>query len=419
MVVAGTFVATARRAEFRAGRGAGTPWYPTAARERLPARPLPSPSRPAPQSLLSGADAEQVRMMEERVILTDYFDNSIGAGSKKESECFADGAARRGTRHARAARTPGALLSARGARGGVGCARLHLATLCCGQGAMPAVFGHACAALRRPFPPPHRSHAAPPPLYSAPLPAAALAAAAHIMTNINGGMLHRAFSVFLFTPDGKLILQQRSGAKITFPYIWANTCCSHPLYDLPEETILEGAFVAGVARQRAGRRWLRLWLLVRARLTHLVLAVASAPTYLLPADGLGVRNAARRKLEHELGIPPEDVPLESFTWITRVHYVGERCVCAQWPCGAAAAARGALCGAADGGGFLSAAPRSRIRPLCLCARTLCHGCSKGTVWGEHEIDWILMCKPKVLPRMKLNPNEVEAVSVRVWARKCG
>lgn len=64
------------------------------------------------------------------------------------------------------------------------------------------------------------------------------------MTNINGGMLHRAFSVFLFTPDGKLILQQRSGAKITFPFIWANTCCSHPLYDLPNETILEGWYLA-------------------------------------------------------------------------------------------------------------------------------------------------------------------------------
>ena len=39
------------------------------------------------QNLLSSADAEQVRMMEERVILTDYFDNVIGAGSKKDSEC--------------------------------------------------------------------------------------------------------------------------------------------------------------------------------------------------------------------------------------------------------------------------------------------------------------------------------------------
>lgn len=36
--------------------------------------------------MLAGADAEQVRMMEERVIVTDYFDNCIGAGSKKDSE---------------------------------------------------------------------------------------------------------------------------------------------------------------------------------------------------------------------------------------------------------------------------------------------------------------------------------------------
>lgn len=35
---------------------------------------------------LSQADDEQVKMMEERVILTDYFDNVIGHGSKKESE---------------------------------------------------------------------------------------------------------------------------------------------------------------------------------------------------------------------------------------------------------------------------------------------------------------------------------------------
>ena len=34
------------------------------------------------------------------------------------------------------------------------------------------------------------------------------------------------------------LLLQRSPVKITFPEIWANTCCSHPLFDLPEETIL-------------------------------------------------------------------------------------------------------------------------------------------------------------------------------------
>ena len=34
---------------------------------------------------LSTADDEQRRLMEERVIVTDYYDNPIGAGSKKES----------------------------------------------------------------------------------------------------------------------------------------------------------------------------------------------------------------------------------------------------------------------------------------------------------------------------------------------
>lgn len=41
--------------------------------------------------------------------------------------------------------------------------------------------------------------------------------AAHLNENINKGMLHRAFSVFLFSPDGKLVLQQRALTKVTFP----------------------------------------------------------------------------------------------------------------------------------------------------------------------------------------------------------
>eukprot|EP00961_Rhodomonas_salina_P236460 3195741-Rhodomonas_salina.1 len=41
--------------------------------------------------------------------------------------------------------------------------------------------------------------------------------------------LHRAFSVFLFDESGKLLLQQRAKEKITFPEVWTNTCCSHPL----------------------------------------------------------------------------------------------------------------------------------------------------------------------------------------------
>lgn len=44
------------------------------------------------------------------------------------------------------------------------------------------------------------------------------------------GILHRAFSVFLFNDAGELLLQQRAADKITFPNVWTNTCCSHPLH---------------------------------------------------------------------------------------------------------------------------------------------------------------------------------------------
>jgi isopentenyldiphosphate isomerase len=45
------------------------------------------------------------------------------------------------------------------------------------------------------------------------------------MDNINLGLLHRAFSVFLFNTKGQLLLQQRSSAKATFPGTYAR--CQH------------------------------------------------------------------------------------------------------------------------------------------------------------------------------------------------
>lgn len=97
----------------------------------------------------------------------------------------------------------------------------------------------------------------------------------HLMTNIREGLLHRAFSMFLFDPStGKLLLQRRALEKITFPNMWTNTCCSHPLA-------------------------------VRSEL-----------------DGKeGAKNAARRKLEHELGIALDQVNVKDIQFLTRIHYM--------------------------------------------------------------------------------------------------
>jgi isopentenyl-diphosphate Delta-isomerase len=98
------------------------------------------------------------------------------------------------------------------------------------------------------------------------------------MENINKGLLHRAFSAFIFRPsDGKLLLQQRASEKITFPDMWTNTCCSHPLDDFEVEKVEE--------------------------------------------NQLGVRSAASRKLEHELGIPTSQTPIDQFQYLTRIHYL--------------------------------------------------------------------------------------------------
>ncbi len=42
------------------------------------------------------------------------------------------------------------------------------------------------------------------------------------------GLLHRAFSVFIFNKKGELMLQQRAADKYHSPTLWTNTCCSHP-----------------------------------------------------------------------------------------------------------------------------------------------------------------------------------------------
>lgn len=52
------------------------------------------------------------------------------------------------------------------------------------------------------------------------------------------GLLHRAFSVFIFNSSGNVLLQQRQQGKYHSPLKWSNTCCGHPR---PGENILAAA----------------------------------------------------------------------------------------------------------------------------------------------------------------------------------
>lgn len=46
--------------------------------------------------------------------------------------------------------------------------------------------------------------------------------------HLGEGILHRAFSIFIFNNKNELLLQQRGKEKLLWPLYWSNTCCSHP-----------------------------------------------------------------------------------------------------------------------------------------------------------------------------------------------
>jgi len=52
------------------------------------------------------------------------------------------------------------------------------------------------------------------------------------------GVLHRAYSVLVFSSKGEMLLQKRAAGKYHSAGLWTNTCCSHPG---PSESIEESA----------------------------------------------------------------------------------------------------------------------------------------------------------------------------------
>ncbi|MFW5807950.1 MAG: isopentenyl-diphosphate Delta-isomerase [Spirochaetota bacterium] len=54
------------------------------------------------------------------------------------------------------------------------------------------------------------------------------------------GLLHRAFSVFIFNDEGDILMQKRSGMKYHSPNVWTNTCCSHQTSQTSEMQYIHG-----------------------------------------------------------------------------------------------------------------------------------------------------------------------------------
>lgn len=52
------------------------------------------------------------------------------------------------------------------------------------------------------------------------------------------GLLHRAFSVFIFNNSGDMLIHKRAKSKYHSPALWTNTCCSHLLENMSMDECL-------------------------------------------------------------------------------------------------------------------------------------------------------------------------------------
>lgn len=157
------------------------------------------------------------------------------------------------------------------------------------------------------------------------------------------GLLHRAFSVFLFNHDNELLLQKRANTKITFPNVWTNSCCSHPLYgytpcEIDDKESIDRGHV------------------------------------------IGIKYAAIRKLNHELGIDVSKINIDDMKYLTRLHYSAASTTDETSSSGVLRDPRG-----------------------------------ESFQWGESEIDYILFYKANFSIGIDIIPNVDEISEVRYVA----
>ena len=126
------------------------------------------------------------------------------------------------------------------------------------------------------------------------------------------GLLHRAFSVFLFNENGDMLLQRRASTKYHSPLQWTNACCSHPRANetykqAAERRIKEDLGITGdisekfhfIYKADVGQE---LW---EHELDHVFVGKYNGEFQLNPAEVQEVRYISMQDLEAEIKLHPE------------------------------------------------------------------------------------------------------------------
>ena len=181
-------------------------------------------------------------------------------------------------------------------------------------------------------------------------------------------------------PHTRLLATCWDAAQITFPLVWTNTCCSHQLTGFDPDEVDDSAAVASL-------------------------------------QVLGSKHAARRKLQHELGIPPSQAWPTTAKCTASVQHLVAAAPCLAW-CVKLHGSRQAVSPCCDHQSDMTAGFRvacaAQVPLESFRFWTRLHYCAadqgpdgQPTGWGEHEMDYILGIKADVM--LRPHPDEVQSV----------
>ena len=126
------------------------------------------------------------------------------------------------------------------------------------------------------------------------------------------GVLHRAFSVFIFNRHGELMLQQRAAHKYHSGSLWTNTCCSHPRDGESTEEAAHRRLIEEMGfdcplkwRFHFTYKALLDQDLTEHELDHVFTGVYEGPTDLNPEEVMDLRFISPAQLQKELEEAPE------------------------------------------------------------------------------------------------------------------
>ena len=125
------------------------------------------------------------------------------------------------------------------------------------------------------------------------------------------GMLHRAFSVFIFDSAGRLLLQKRAAGKYHSGGLWTNTCCSHAeegreLLETANRRLLEEMGIdAGIEPFGVFRYKAQCGELVENEIDHLFIGYSDAEPKPDPNEADDWRRCSPDELKAEIGAHPE------------------------------------------------------------------------------------------------------------------